>query len=88
MYIDYLFTLRDPLARMLSAYNYERPNATDPRAHTSTGFFPRTELYDECQFQTLEDLAQKGLLNSNADRFSKLVCLYIVSCDFDLLFVL
>jgi hypothetical protein len=63
----YLFTLRDPVARILSAYNYERPNATDPHAHKTTGFFPRGKLYDECHFSTLEELAQKGLLNKKKD---------------------
>ena len=51
---DYLFVVRDPLARMLSAFNYERPNATDPKAHRSQGPFSRGKLYDECNFQTLE----------------------------------
>jgi hypothetical protein len=52
--LDYLFVIRDPLARMLSAFNYERPNATDPRAHRSNGVFERSKLYEECHFQTLE----------------------------------
>ena len=69
----YLFTLRDPVARILSAYNYERPNSTDVRAHKSTGFFPRGKLYDECHFPTLEELAQKGLLNKKKDPLS-IVC--------------
>ncbi|KAL3823882.1 hypothetical protein ACHAXA_005464 [Cyclostephanos tholiformis] len=66
----YLFVVRDPLARMLSAFNYERPNATDPKAHRSQGPFSRGKLYDECNFQTLEDLAQNGLLNKHPNGVS------------------
>ena len=52
--VDYLFVIRDPLARMLSAFNYERPNATDPRAYKIDSVFESSKLYEECHFQTLE----------------------------------
>jgi len=68
----YLFVVRDPLARILSDMNYERPNMTavDPfhRAHNQFGI---KELYQDCNFWSLEDLARNGLLlrnrNNNRD---------------------
>ena len=49
-----LIVIRDSLARMLSAFNYERPNATDPRAYKIDSVFESSKLYEECHFQTLE----------------------------------
>eukprot|EP00581_Thalassiosira_minuscula_P018248 CAMPEP_0183718466 /NCGR_PEP_ID=MMETSP0737-20130205/11706_1 /TAXON_ID=385413 /ORGANISM="Thalassiosira miniscula, Strain CCMP1093" /LENGTH=532 /DNA_ID=CAMNT_0025948025 /DNA_START=142 /DNA_END=1740 /DNA_ORIENTATION=+ len=64
----YLFVIRDPLARMLSDMNYERPNMTE--ANPFSKKFHTQELYQECDFWTLEDLAQKGLMNVNRDKHS------------------
>jgi len=58
-----LFVVRDPLARMLSTMNYERPNMTKPEPFS--GRFHKKELYQDCDFWTLEDLARKGLRNTN-----------------------
>eukprot|EP00571_Detonula_confervacea_P003914 CAMPEP_0172325416 /NCGR_PEP_ID=MMETSP1058-20130122/53971_1 /TAXON_ID=83371 /ORGANISM="Detonula confervacea, Strain CCMP 353" /LENGTH=493 /DNA_ID=CAMNT_0013041955 /DNA_START=202 /DNA_END=1683 /DNA_ORIENTATION=- len=56
----YLFVVRDPLARILSAINYERPNMTE--AEPFDKGYKTKELYQDCGFWTLEDLAQKGLI--------------------------
>ena len=70
IWLDYLFVVRDPLQRVLSTYNYERPNATSLKPHGKKNWHEE-ELYFECHFWTLEDLAQNGLLNDNNDEQSK-----------------
>ena len=67
----YLFVARNPLSRILSEINYERPdmNNTEPFSKK----WKEKELYHECNFWTLEDMAQKGLLNDSSDKMSK-VC--------------
>ncbi|KAL7553226.1 hypothetical protein ACHAWF_016488 [Thalassiosira exigua] len=66
----YLFVVRDPLARILSDMNYERPNMTKADALDSD--WKIEKLYVECDFWTLESLAQKGLLNKEKNRKSQL----------------
>lgn len=70
--IDYLFVVRDPLARILSAFNYERPDMTKTVGRYKNEFMGE-ELYEECGFWTLEQLAQGGLLNRKEDDSSMLV---------------
>ena len=51
-FTDYLFVVRDPLARMLSDYNYERPNITEAKPYRKS--WNEHELYIDCKFWTLE----------------------------------
>ena len=67
---DYLFVVRDPLARILSAFNYERPDMTKPIQNRYKNQFMGKEIYEECNFWTLEQLAQNGLLNTKKDERS------------------
>ena len=55
---------------MLSTMNYERPNMTKPEPFS--GKFHSKELYQDCDFWTLEDLARKGLRNTKRDSFSNM----------------
>ena len=64
--IDFLFVIRDPLARILSSFNYERPDMTKDDPFSSK--VNTQGLYQECNFWTLEELAQKGLMNTNKDK--------------------
>ncbi|KAL7472059.1 hypothetical protein ACHAXS_012375 [Conticribra weissflogii] len=60
----FLFVVRDPLARVLSAFNYDRPES-----RTGEGLgkkFRKREFYLECPFWRLEDVAQLGLLGKSA----------------------
>ena len=66
---DNLFVVRDPLARVLSSFNYERPNMTEDNPFESNKFH-RQALYEECGFWTLEELAQRGLMNKGKDNES------------------
>ncbi|KAL7431279.1 hypothetical protein ACHAXH_005279, partial [Discostella pseudostelligera] len=66
----YLFVVRDPLARILSAFNYERPDMTKPIQNRYKNQFMGKEIYEECKFWTLEQLAQNGLLNTKRDERS------------------
>ena len=50
--VDYLFVVRDPLARILSAMNYERPNMNETEPFSKK--FYAKELYYDCNFWTLE----------------------------------
>jgi len=65
----YLFVVRDPLARLMSAFNYARPNMTKYEPFKK-GKFHEKSLYLDCNFWTLEDLAQNGLLNEITDEAS------------------
>lgn len=58
----FLFVIRDPLARMMSAFNYDRPqiNNTKPKSD----LFKTQDFYVECPFWTLNDVAQSGLLGN------------------------
>lgn len=66
--IDHLFVVRDPVARMLSDINYERPNMTeaDPCFKSNHA----EQLYRECNFLTLQELAKNGLMNLGRDEMS------------------
>lgn len=57
----FLFVVRDPLARIMSAFNYDRPQQDEelPRKQ----LFHKKEFYLDCPFWTLEEVAQNGLLN-------------------------
>ena len=50
---DYLFVVRDPLARLMSAFNYARPNMTKYEPFKK-GKFHEKSLYLDCNFWTLE----------------------------------
>ncbi|KAL7464941.1 hypothetical protein ACHAXS_006723 [Conticribra weissflogii] len=56
----YLFVVRDPLARSRSAFVYGRPDkdGNSPHEHQVDNL---NRLYNECPFQTLNDLARFGL---------------------------
>lgn len=59
----FLFVVRDPLARMLSAFNYDRPQENEKLP--AKQLFHKKEFYLECPFWTLEEVAQNGLLNTD-----------------------
>jgi hypothetical protein len=53
----YLFTIRNPLERARSAYNYDRPNMIKAPHR-----YPHSKpLYIDCPFPTLNDFAELGL---------------------------
>ena len=60
----YLFVIRDPLARMMSAFNYDRPNANEPKPKSE--LFKTDDFYVNCPFWTLNEVAQNGLLSGEA----------------------
>lgn len=53
----YLFTIRNPLKRIQSAYVYDRPRPSKPGSTSENELL----LYSECPFWTLNDLALRGL---------------------------
>ena len=57
----YLFVVRDPLSRILSDYNYEMAKEG----------FHENELYLNCSFSTLNELAEYGLLYHGDDEEKK-----------------
>ena len=57
----HLFVVRDPLDRVMSAFNYDRPG--DETIHTSE-IFRTDDFYIKCPFWTLDDVAQNGLLGN------------------------
>ena len=66
----YLFVVRDPLSRILSDYNYERVNVTSDKPLGKEGFH-EDELYLNCSFSTLNELAEYGLLYHGDDEEKK-----------------
>ena len=56
-----LFVIRDPIARLLSDFNYERPDMTEDKPFKRKKWMAK-ELYYDCDFWTLEELAQKALV--------------------------
>lgn len=54
----YLFTLRNPIERVKSTYVYDRPISANDKYHLKNG---QAELYSECPFWTLQELAINGL---------------------------
>lgn len=59
----FLFVVRDPLARIMSAFNYDRPQQDEELP--AKQLFHKREFYLDCPFWTLEQVAKNGLLNSN-----------------------
>lgn len=59
----FLFVVRDPLARIMSAFNYDRPQEDEDVS--GKHLFHTKEFYLDCPFWTLEEVAQNGLLNRN-----------------------
>jgi hypothetical protein len=57
----FLFVIRDPLARLLSAFNYDRPQPNEKSSKSHR--FHTKEFYLDCPFWTLEEVAQNGLLD-------------------------
>eukprot|EP01082_Thalassiosira_pseudonana_P009766 g8724.t1 g8724 contig33:76630-77940(+) len=64
----YMFIVRNPLDRAISAFNYEKPLDNDwermKRKHGKEYYHYRKELYLDC-FDTIEQLAQDGLAKQN-----------------------
>ncbi|KAL3804861.1 hypothetical protein HJC23_006633 [Cyclotella cryptica] len=58
----FLFVIRDPLARLLSAFNYDRPQEHEKLSKWQR--FHKKEFYLDCPYWTLEEVAQNGLLDS------------------------
>jgi len=57
-----LFVVRDPLARALSAFNYGRQQLQEKK---STKWVSDKELIVDCNFWTLNDLAERGLVKDS-----------------------
>eukprot|EP00581_Thalassiosira_minuscula_P016367 CAMPEP_0183713986 /NCGR_PEP_ID=MMETSP0737-20130205/8697_1 /TAXON_ID=385413 /ORGANISM="Thalassiosira miniscula, Strain CCMP1093" /LENGTH=277 /DNA_ID=CAMNT_0025942885 /DNA_START=595 /DNA_END=1428 /DNA_ORIENTATION=- len=63
----YLFAVRDPLDRLVSAFNYDRPmhaQAHKKHSHTHKKHSHATnkeKLYVKCPFDSIDSLAQRGL---------------------------
>ncbi|KAL7487882.1 hypothetical protein ACHAW6_013459 [Cyclotella cf. meneghiniana] len=57
----YLFVVRDPLERVLSAFNYDRPPFNSKTSKSE--LFRTQDFYKACPFWTLDDVAQNGLLS-------------------------
>ena len=78
---DNLFVVRDPLARVLSSFYYERPNMTEDDPFGGKKWHSEL-LYvagptgasgngtTGCGFWTLQELAQRGLMNTDNDEQS------------------
>lgn len=65
----YLFVVRNPLERIKSAFAYDKPKDWD-EFRTTMGekyYWLRKRLYDDCSFDTLEDMALRGLRNQTTD---------------------
>lgn len=60
----YLFVIRDPLARIMSAFNYDRPESNQSKPKSE--LFRTEDFYVKCPFWTLEDVAQNGLLSNGS----------------------
>lgn len=61
----YLFVVRNPLERIKSAFAYDKPKDWDEFRSTmgEKYYWLRKRLYDDCSFDTLEDMALRGLRN-------------------------
>ena len=61
----FLFVVRNPLERIKSAFAYDKPKDWDEFRSTmgEKYYWLRKRLYDECDFDTLEDMALRGLRN-------------------------
>jgi hypothetical protein len=60
---NYLFVIRNPLTRALSAFNYAKPDLNDK--HPFSKRFKDKEIYVDCNFWTLNDLAERGLVKNS-----------------------
>ena len=58
----YLFVMRNPLARALSAFNYAKPDLSEEQPFSRK--FNEKEIFVDCNFWTLNDLAERGLMKS------------------------
>jgi len=55
----YLFTLRDPLHRLMSWFTYERPSSPDSRSRRSKHRFKKVKpLYIDCGFDTINQMGE------------------------------
>lgn len=60
----YLFVIRDPLARVMSAFNYNRPGADKEEPKSEVFRAGTQDFYVKCPYWTLNDVAQNGLLSN------------------------
>lgn len=56
----FLFVIRDPIDRLRSAFNYERPDDQDFYNHEEWAL-RHSRFYSDCPFSRMEDLVQNGL---------------------------
>ena len=68
----YLFAVRDPLQRMMSWFVYERPS-TSRFEENEHCIQKRKELFEECPYSTINDLAELGL-GENPDGVVSEIC--------------
>eukprot|EP00985_Skeletonema_marinoi_P033048 scaffold40315_cov226-Skeletonema_marinoi.AAC.8 len=59
-----LFVVRDPLTRALSAFNYGKQKLLEKNS-TSKGWVRDKELIFDCEFASLNDLAERGLVKDS-----------------------
>ncbi|KAL7472060.1 hypothetical protein ACHAXS_012376 [Conticribra weissflogii] len=59
----YLFVVRDPLARLMSAFYYERPNIREEGVVPGSWHARRRRFYYDCGFYIMEQFAKKGLID-------------------------
>eukprot|EP00804_Cyclotella_cryptica_P028033 CCRYP_003894-RA/>CCRYP_003894-RA protein AED:0.00 eAED:0.00 QI:171/-1/1/1/-1/1/1/2577/1135 len=66
----YLFVVRNPLERIQSAFAYDKPRDWGEFRRTMGDkyYWLRKRLYADCGFETLEDLAVRGLRNETTRR--------------------
>mmetsp|Transcript_8181 Transcript_8181/g.18300 ORF Transcript_8181/g.18300 Transcript_8181/m.18300 type:complete len:967 (+) Transcript_8181:23-2923(+) len=58
----YFFMLRNPIDRLVAAFNYDRPNDWENYKNSDARQYAfRRPLYYDCPFSSIEDLAQLGL---------------------------
>eukprot|EP00986_Skeletonema_menzelii_P015240 scaffold11346_cov154-Skeletonema_menzelii.AAC.3 len=60
---NYLFVIRNPLARALSAFNYAKPDLSEK--HPFSKRYKDKEIYVDCDFWTLNDFAERGLVKDS-----------------------
>ena len=80
----FLFVIRDPIARALSAFNYNKPDEDD-FLHNSKWANLKAHFYSDCPFYHMEDFVQNGLREAgdSPDRCKKLAIETLQGIDRD-----
>ena len=80
----FLFIVRDPIARALSAFNYDKPDENDFVRNTNWAN-RKAHFYSECPFYHMENFVQNGLreVGDSPDRCKKLAIETLQGIDQD-----